>query len=223
MMNVSAVTYYVGVKVGDWAKYDFLFDWTSTDPQSEPDMEQEKQVDYTRVEVKEVSGTTVTLRETTHFKNGSIETMVYRGDIKRGMGNLSVQLIASNLKEGDRLSEDPDVPVINRTRFEKYAGATREVNLVRSTVGTPGLGNWSILDAYWDKKTGFLCELAIYTNVFTENYESESFTQWKMIETNLWQPETNPTIAIPGWVGAVISVIIAIVVVYSIFKKRSKK
>lgn len=223
MKNVSAVTYSVGVNVNDWAEYIFSFEWSSNPPQPEPeDVEQEKQVNYTRVEVKEISGTTVTVHRTIYFKNGSKQIDVLFGDVKKCTGNLTVQIIAPNLKEGDPISEGQDSPVINRTLLEKYAGATREANVVRVEVGIPGdLGNWSIIDLYWDKETGFLCELAILSDVFSENYEVTSFTKWKMIKTNLWEPETN--IAISEWAGVIVSVIIVIVVIYFVFKRPSGK
>ena len=223
-MNVSAVTYSVGVKVGDWAEYDFLLDWRSDPAQPEPtDVKQVKQINYTRVEVKQISGTTVTLHETTHFKNESKIINVYVGDIKKGTGNLSFAIVASNLREGDQVSEEPSHPVINATIFNNYAGVTREVNYASGEMGTQDTGNWSAVVLYWDKKTGFLCQMGIGSRVFIENYKIESFTKWNMTRTNLWQPVTNPSIAVPEWAGFAVFVIIIICVIYFVFKRRPSK
>jgi len=225
-MNVSAVTYSVGVKVGDWAEYDFFLDWRSDPTQPEPpDVKQAKQINYTRVEVKQISGTTVTLHETTHFDNGSISEKinVYMGDIKKGTGNLNFTIVASNLREGDPVSEEPGHPVINATIFINYAGATREVNYASGEMGTQDIGNWTAVVLYWDKKTGFLCQMGIGRSVFIENYKIESFTMWNMTRTNLWQPVTNPSIAVPEWAGFIVFVIIIVCVIYFVFKRHTSK
>lgn len=219
----SALTYSVGVKVGDWAEYDLLSEWVSNPPQTKPtDAEQEKQVNYTRVEVKNIYGTKVTIHKITHFKNGSERIDVHIGDIKNGAGNLSVQIIASGLEEGDRVSEAPDSAVIKKTFFENYAGATREVNWNRTWIRW-GLGNLSIIDLYWDKKTGFLCELGILTDLFVENYNITSFSKWKMNKTNLWKPGTNTNIPISEWAGVIVFVAIITGVIYFVFKKPLSK
>jgi hypothetical protein len=220
-MNVSAVIYDVGVKPGDWLKY--YYDWMS-EVATQQEIEKANQVSYSLIEVKEVSNTTnVKVQETTFFKNGSKAIKIYIGDIKTGVGNLSVQVISSNLVVGDMISEAPDAPSINRTEMKKYAGATREINSLGMGTVETGEENLTQFSFYWDKKTGILCEMIILryrANVTTGNYETISRMRWNIFETSLWKPETS----IEEWLVVVIfAIIIGGVALFFMFRKSSGK
>jgi hypothetical protein len=216
-MNVFAVIYEVGVKPGDWLKYDY--DWAS-EVATQQEIEKANQVSYSLIEVKEVSNITeVEVQETTFFKNGSKAIKIYIGDIKTGVGNLSVQVISRNLVVGDMISEAPDAPSINRTEVRKYAGATREINSLGMGSTDSSGENVTQFSFYWDKETGILCEMIIlkYT---TENYEILSRMRWNIFETSVWKPETS----IGEWLVVVIfAIIIGSVALFFMFRKSSGK
>ncbi|MEM2111409.1 MAG: hypothetical protein QXX08_05980 [Candidatus Bathyarchaeia archaeon] len=218
--NVNATTYEVGVKVGHWAKYTLSIDWNSAPPRPEPPETMHlRQIDYYIYRVKEIYDTYVILEETAYFKNNTRKTRIYAGDVRTGEGNLSLQVIAKNLNPGDKLFELSDAPSINITTQERYAGATRKVNVINIEAGVLGLGNWTMIELQWDKETGFLCKSAILKTVYMENYTVSvtSYERWVMVETNLWQPETFPI-----WLP--LSVIVGVLIVsYIIIKKLFRK
>jgi len=215
--RASTVTYDIGVKVGDWAKYEFSVDWNSSPPQPEPFFVQEaRQVNYIYVEVKEISGTNITIQETIYYKNETSATKIYMGDIASYMGNLSLLIIAKNLKEGDKIYESPIAPSINETLPRSYAGFTRMVNRLTVQEGA-GILYLIIYNHYWDQETGFLCEMLI-EKIETNDYNTTLRIREVMIATNLWEP------LIPTWVVPVIFIIIvSIIFIYLIHKKRLKK
>jgi hypothetical protein len=217
-------TYEVGVNVGDWAKYDFFVSWTSNPPYPEPlNIEEAQQINYSIFEVKDVSATTLTIAETIYFKNSSQTSKIYVGDVKTKEGNLTFQVIAKNLNKGDKIWDIENAPVINETRPEPYAGSTRMVNLLDFQIGT-GIGNWTWIQFFWDRDTGFQCEMTVLNSIIFEKddtlYEVQSLTKWVIAETNLWNPET-PT-SIPWWVSPAVLIGIAIVI-YVVLKKRQQK
>jgi len=224
LINVYAITYAVGVKVGDWAEYSFMIEWSSSPPQTViPQMVKEaRNIDYIKVEVKEVSVTAIKVIEEIYFKNNSKKTNFYAGDVRTGQGNLSIQIIAAKLNKGDRIYDDPEAPVINASGFKNYAGATRMVNKLRleSFLGE----NWTITDFYWDRDTGFLCEMAVLSFISTNAYDSTTLMKWEIIKTNLWAP---PDLYLVG-IGVGVLVVAGGCILYYLkpkrnFKKRHKR
>jgi len=220
-MNVSAVTYEAGVKAGDYATYEYIFEWKSDPPQpTPPEFEEAKQINYSLVQVKEVTDTTIIkVQETISFKNGSEKVNILIGDIETGAGNLSFQVIGRNLGVGDNISKAQDAPPINRTIPMRYAGASRNVNHIFMISASAFYENMTAFNIYWDKETGFLCEMIISSRMSTENYNITTIVRWNIIETSLWQPEAS----VPGWEGIAIFVIIVVGVAFYIFRKSSGK
>jgi hypothetical protein len=199
--NVSASTYTVGVKAGDWAGYgDASFEWASNwTGQEEPPYGMN--MSWMDMEILNVHNSNVTVRSVTIYKNGTEETYVIWGDIATGEGNLSIGIIPSNLNPGDEIpgnltyyTEEPLKLSINGTVTRSYAGANREVNYANVTYPiiygntTYGAGNISLC---WDKKTGVMCEeLVSFTMAYTlpnstYYYMNMSMT-WRMTATNMW-------------------------------------
>ena len=199
-MNVSASTYTVGVKSGDWAGYgDVSFEWASNmtgyeEPSSGMNMS------WMDMEILNVHNSNVTVRSVTIYKNGTEETYVTWGDIATGEGNLSIGVIPSNLNPGDEIpanltyyTEEPLKLSINGTATRSYAGANREVNYVNITYpivyDNITYGAWN-MSYYWDKKTGVMCEENVaYTMSYTHNmthYYMNMSMLWRMTATNMW-------------------------------------
>jgi len=199
-MKVSASTYTVGVKTGDWAGYgdmsfEYASNWTGYEqPPSEMNMS------WMGMEVLEVQDSNVTVRSNVIYKNGTEETYTYWGDVATGEGDLSVGLIPSNLSVGDEIpanltyyTEEPLKLFINGTVTRIYAGANREVNYVNITYPiiygniTYGSLNMSL---FWDRKTGIMCEEVVsYRMSYTDNetyYYMNMSISWRMTATNMW-------------------------------------
>jgi hypothetical protein len=181
---VHARDYTVGVKAGDWVKYDQItFTWTGNG--TEPSyITESKKVDWVRVDVLSVAGTTASLNLTLHFTNGTQTFQSYDVDVQSVSSPGNVFLVASNLTAGDPLSPQAPGTTINQTVTRLYAGANRNVNYVdsKSSVGTSFLGEEKV---YYDRNTGIMVELHTNSTDPTNPgaYEEISF---KATETNLW-------------------------------------
>jgi len=204
---VCALTRRVGVKAGDWAKYDFSTSWISTNPEAtEPGkITEQRKLKEVRFYVKEVAGLNVTSELTLYFENGTETSETILGNIQEG--SMSMFLVAADLQVGEAIAEFPAAPLINETLVREYAGAKREVNHAKVALSLPLLNQ--TLDFYWDKKTGLLCEFLTNGTRYVLGGYSETVTSYlKISETNVWQPESFLT---QWWLlSAVVAVLIAV-------------
>lgn len=199
-MKVSASTYTVGVKAGDWVGYgDVSYEYASNMPGYE-EPTSGMNMSWMDMEILDVHDSNVTVRSIIIYENGTEETSVIWGDIATGEGNLSVGIIPSNIGAGDEIpgnltyyTEEPLKLSINGTVTRSYAGANREVNYANITYpivyGNITYGAWN-MSYYWDKKTGVMCEENVaYTMSYTDNmthYCMNMSMLWRMTTTNLW-------------------------------------
>lgn len=169
----------IGVKEGDWAKYLIEVEI----PEEFADLEgfEEFEVmEWTKVEVQSVSGTSVTLKTTVHYRNGTEDT-----DTMNGTGFI----VDTDLSEGDDvLTPIPfgdETPLdIAGLKQRTYAGASREVYYVDFDQEEMGM---SIdFETYWDKATGILCEVAMSMSGELLEETVDISLSIKIIETNLW-------------------------------------
>jgi len=206
---VNAELRIVGVKVGDWSKYEAAYNYTTNEPTSPPFYYPWfAYIEYFKTEVLSVTGTNITFQTTTYYKDGAEVPQVMWLDIS---GNLiapppffihAILFIAANLIVGDTLTPNPSSYVINATLMRTYAGAQREVNFVchRSHLSFIRLNPREefLIDTtmymFWDRATGVLVEANETTSVtnISEGYETKIFTQMKMKETNIWSPMIIP-------------------------------
>jgi hypothetical protein len=225
----------VGVRVGDWAKYDINFEYTwVSDTEKEPSFLQEaKKRDWNNVTVKDVSGSAVTIEVVTHVNNGTKFTDTYLGDIMSGEGNFTFpMLIAANLLEGEPITNDPEVPPINKTMSMNFAGANRNVNFIPIFGGPVGWsseaeryviqGNGSIRYFHFDQKTGFLCQFELLTKDLNASYVLLTHMIIVMDKTNLWVAEP-----FSGWgwwlVGAAVIIVPAALFYFSWTRKKKRR
>lgn len=184
---VHAKDYTVGVKAGDGVKYgQITVTWTGngTEPSSVTDA---KKMDWLRIDVLNVTGTTASLNSTEHCNNGTQTFHSSQVDVQSGVSAGIVFLVASNLTLGDPLLPQTPGITINQTVTRLYAGANRNVNIIdlKSSIE----GYLSEIKICWDQNTGIMVEL--YINLYINQtyptnpagYEEESF---KATETNLW-------------------------------------
>src|SRR4030065_2254583 len=94
----SVGAYTVGVKAGDWVKYQG--NASGIEPEEFLDL---SQMEWMKGEVLSVSGTTVTVQMTAHYKNGSDAVQKLVGDVASASGNLTFMIMPAGLKKGDAL------------------------------------------------------------------------------------------------------------------------
>lgn len=117
---VADVVRITGVKAGDWAKYDFAFNYSSNDPVHaiSPPVGYED-IEYYKIVVLSVVGTNVTFEAIIHFRNETDSSNVIWSDVSSGlMGGLL--FIAANLTAGDALYSVSGSPVTNATLRRTY-------------------------------------------------------------------------------------------------------
>ncbi len=188
---VHAKDYTVGVKAGDWVKYgQITVSWTGNG--TEPSYVAEtRKIDWTRIDVLSVAGTTASLNQTVHFNNGTQTSQSLDTDVQSSNSPGASYLIASNLTAGDPIRPQTPGTTINQTVTGLYAGGNRNVNIIDFKGNLPGMGanNTFEYKTYWDQSTGVMVELYINATDITNSggYEEISF---KAIETNLWSANT---------------------------------
>jgi hypothetical protein len=219
---VHAKDYVVGVKTGDWVKYgQITVTWIGNG--TEPSYVTEtKKVDWVRIDILSVAGTTASLNQTLHFNNGTQTSQSLDIDVQSSNSAGNSYLVASNLTAGDPLTPQTSGTTINQTVTRMYAGANRNVNVVDYKVNET-IAQVNLLfeyKTYWDQSTGVMVELYINgTDITTSGgYEEISF---KATETNLWSAsaldiiQNNLVYIIAG-----IAVIIVIAAATIVFRRR---
>jgi len=192
----AAVTGVPGVAAGDWATYDFTFEFTTNDPnppETPPDPETTS-LEYYNMTVLSVLGSNVTSQLNAGFENGTQLSYVVWSDVATGLPNGPPYLIAANLSVGD------SPPEINATVLQTYAGSEREVNILdmvwQSTTlypgykSHPGYSYTRRICSVWDRASGMLDEVVDennYTKV-SEGYETRSLMRLVIKQTNIWSP-----------------------------------
>ena len=136
--------------------------------------------DWMKMEVTDVSGKNVTLHMTAQYKNGTAaNAMGLNVNVETGWSNQSGTydtffLIAGNLQEGDTL---PGLDMgfgamkINNTETRTYAGASRSVSIVNTTMSVPSVMDYSFIFVY-DQASGMLLEMnmsIVYITMPTAN------------------------------------------------------
>jgi len=181
---VQATDYAVGVKAGDWIKYDITATWTGNGTQPSYVTETNK-VEWIRIDVSSVAGTTVGLNETVQYNNGTQTFQSYDTDVQ---GSISSPFVAaSNLTAGDPLSPQNPETTINQTVTRMYAGANRNVNIIESTSSSQSYVSEGRI--YFDKSTGIMVELYMNQTDY-DNPGGYVETSVKATETNLWSANT---------------------------------
>jgi len=165
----------VGVKAGDWVKCEYVSG--GTPPENAPQR--------VKVECLSVTGTTATLRVTTHFSSGAEQTETMMWDVASGTGNLTFQaIIQANAKAGDTVQiAGYGGLTLAGEKTETYAGASR-------TVVYASLPQNNMQFTYcWDKQTGIVLEVTLTQGSTSATYKATS--------TNIWQQSSNP-LALPS-------------------------
>ncbi|MGC9345839.1 MAG: C39 family peptidase [Candidatus Bathyarchaeales archaeon] len=196
----------VGVKVGDWSRYDVVFHYSTDDPNPpiSPPPPELSEIEYYQLTIVSVAGTNVTYEATIHYKNGTELSSVSWLDVSSGQTHYVMTmpmglLIAANLTAGDKVYLNPYSPTINSTVMGVYAGVQREVNCLILMVNATGpYGYWMVgeYEICWDRASGILDEL--YANVeyidIAEGYKTQMLYRVVITETNIWTPPAGLTV-----------------------------
>ena len=209
-----AIAQSIGVKEGDWAKYNVEVE-VPEELQEYIDDFEVIDWEWSNLEVKSVSDETATLEGTIHYINGTEETTTFEDAREEGF------LIEANQGAG---YDEFEVPLsgifgglyINGTIQRTYANISRDVNYIDVSV-TEDITT-TTMKAYWDKQTGFLCEMSILMSfeVLEETYDISILL--KMTETNMWKIE-------PIWTQSwflliIVIIIVGIIVVFFVLRRK---
>lgn len=186
----------IGVKEGDWAKYQIEADIS----EEIPGYEEIEELEGVKLEVESVSDTSVTLKAIMRYKNGT--------EHEESGIEATGFIIEADLGEGDPvLAPMWGISLyINGSKRQTYAGASREVNYV--DIDLEEMGMTMDFEAYWDKATGVLCEMSMSMSGELLGETVEMSMSFKMTETNLWAL----SIWMQWWFWLIIVVIIAAIV-----------
>lgn len=198
----------VGVKAGDKAKYgDFLALWGSYNPAASVplgllDVNNTLWVENT---VLSVSGTSVTFKSLTHYKNGTEVADEALVDVRTGVGTGNMTFVSAGLAAGDSVYTYSDFlnTRLNSTFLRAYVGLMRETNLLNVTYTSLGVNasqiQWN--EFYWDSTTGILVEqFWSFAQIDEDGYLSEGSTTYRMIDNSIWVDVADevPPVAVAG-------------------------
>ena len=227
VMVISVDADGLGVNTGDWAKYgNFSYIWNMPDsvPES-PEFTELNEVVWSKLEVQDIDGTSITVKSTTHYENGTEEIETITSDAETGSGDLNFLIIEANLNPGANIPWEfwPGVELyINGTVSRTYAGASRSVNYIDVTMTESGAT--TTMKLYWDRTTGILCEMLMSTSMTYMGTSYSMSVSFKMTETNMWDSVGSvPTILTEWWVWATLAVVfVAICVVAFIARTHAR-
>lgn len=196
--NVSG-TDLMGVKVGDWVKYNVMRIGPESVAWTPPPMERAV---WIKVEVQDLSGTNVTALEIIHPTDGSDSVSTITWDLQDASALWFHFIIASNLDPGDKVGDYTvwvnetgafkDVELtLNDTISRAYGGVTREVNVLRFTELVSYFGYWNnnTLEYYWDREIGILLERIWQTRYVELGSTPMSTLKLEIADTNIWKME----------------------------------
>jgi hypothetical protein len=185
----------VGVSVGDWVKYKVIMEGNSSAAWAE-----EWDVEWIRIEVLNITDTTVELIESRYYENGGVRnsTMTIDTTKPRHYG----YVIPANLTLEDDGIFDKDFRLqinetakISQTTMKNYTGATREVCFFELSYAIPYFEDTLNCSEkfWWDRKTGFMLEVTYESFIERAPRESGSTQTIIVTETSLWETLSQPS------------------------------
>jgi len=195
---VSVEAAQVGIKVGDWVKFEYMFiGWPAA--QTYPE--------WLKLEFISVEGTIVTVRFTQRLSDGTEQSDTAPVDI---VSNIEVPLLAGIVIPADRTIGDSVYiagygnAIIENETTKTYAGANRTV------VYTSFWPSEAQVTYYWDKLTGVMVELSSISPDFTAIA--------KVAATNVWE---TTTIRMPWWPWIIVAVVAVGLVIFFVRRTRA--
>jgi len=185
VVQSSFAAYTVGVKPGDWMKYQVTLSWTGTEPDTS-DFGELSEAEYMKGEVLTVEGTIVTAKMIMHMKNGSDIEQTLTGNVATGEGNLTIFIVPSGMQKNDAFpsmmfGDQTTTFTVTDTMSKTYCGTSRTVNMYSLSM-PPTNGYTATISAYWDQTTGVLTELSMNMSTPEQTMDMKVLAT----ETNMW-------------------------------------
>jgi hypothetical protein len=206
----ATVNVEVGVKNGDWMKYDLV-------------SEERNFTGWHMISVFSVDGTFFRFNTTTYSDSFGYhnETGVYNmsemdsNSIKYPNDTIEFLVIPSNLKTGDTFYYyNWGSTTIAGEDTETLGGAARQLIYATYLPPTGMNAEATRVDYKWDKTTGIVVQYLAY-------YPDGKTTSAKLIETNVWQPDQNVSPYL--WYAMIIAVTIIVAVSLLLVIRRRKR
>jgi len=225
----SYAAYTVGVKPGDWIKYQVTLTWTGTEPDTS-DFGELGEAQYMKGEVVAVDGTSVTAKMSMHMNNGSDITQILIGNVATGEGNLTIFIVPSGMQKNDAFpgamfGEGAITMSVTDTVSRTYAGASRTVNMYSLSM-PPTSGFSAAISAYWDQATGVLTELSMSMSTPEQTMDMKVLAT----ETNMWSSgifgfsfTSDPAVNTLILVGIIAAVAAAVAIIVLVLVRRSHR
>jgi hypothetical protein len=194
--NSAVAQYTVGVKSGDWIKYNFTMSGGGQTAQG-----------WIKITIQSVSGTQVTGTYAVGTAGQQLQQYSFTVDVATGYGDMSGFIIPANLNVGQTIPGEATPVQGVTTRHGRTA--------IYSTATDPYSGGTG--QVYWDQATGVLLETSAsyggYTYALTP------------AETNMWGGGLfGPGfLGLDWWIWIVIIVVIVVVIVAAALMLRKKK
>jgi hypothetical protein len=201
-----AQTRTIGVSVGDTFKYTYTLDFNMSNSSdfALPSMldslfDQAKSIEWARLTILNISGTSVTVQTQLHFKNGTEQSSVSTTDIATGQGNSTLFLVASNLNKNDTIYTSnfvEDRETINETITRTFQSGSRQLNhqslIMDYSVGQDEASNFNMTsfqqhnteDIYWDRQLGVLVEMSYEMVTQSPTFNANISLKMNLVESN---------------------------------------
>jgi len=185
----------VGVKAGDWIKYDYAFTGAPPAGTSLPT--------WMKVDFLSVEGTNATIRLMMHMSDGTEQDQTMTVSIG------DIYFIPANCTAGDFIYINGNITIAGETT-RAYAGARRMV--VYASFPEYGTERFTY---YWDKQTGVMVEISATS-------AGRLWWNLKATETNMWQAVP---FWMQWWfwiiaVWAIAGIVVLAVVIYFLKKRK---
>lgn len=189
----------VGVKTGDWIKYNVI----RIGPDSTAWTTLIGRAVWVKVEVQNVSGTIITVRETIRLVDGSDNVQTISWNLLDDTTLWQRFIIAKSLGPGDnvgrytlwvnetRTFKEVDL-ALNNTALRSYGEVAREANVLKFSELVAYFEWWNnnTLEYYWDRESGFLLERIWQTRYVESGSTPMSTLKLEIADTNMWKMET---------------------------------
>ncbi len=232
--SVLAETRTPGVSVGDSFTYTYNLDMnTNGSLPTMPELfqqlvDQAKSIEWVKLTITGVSGTSVSADTLLHFKNGTEQTSAASTDIATGEGSLGFFLIASNLGPNDQIQQGSN-EIINETVTRNYGDTSRQLNheiinmdynvtqeeLTGFNIAGP-LQQSNTESIYWDKQSGILTDMSYHMVTQSEQVNADITLGVTLIESSVFTVPEFPIIAL-----IVVALAIPTLALMTIKKKKS--
>ncbi len=215
--NTLAQTRTAGVSIGNTFKYTYTLDFNmsnSTDfalpSMFESLFDQAKSIEWAKISILDISGTSVTTQTQLHFKNGTEQSSVSTTDIGTGEGNMTLFLVASNLNQNDpiyvaNLGEETET--INETITRNYQSGVRQLNhqslVMDYNVTQDEASDFNMTsfqqhnkeDIFWDRQLGVLVEMSYEMVAQSPTFNANISLKLNLVESNRLVVPEFPTLA----------------------------